>query len=280
MLPDAPVVFFHIPKTAGTTLITLFQRIFAGRTQYITGRGGSSHIEDCARFLDLPAETGGGFGLVAGHLEMPVIRAIPGKPFVFTFLRKPWERLVSLYCFVKRTPGHHMHQWIVQRDASLEEFVRNCPWDELQNGMTRRLAGVALGRSGDKQLLRMAMDNIQRYFSFVGLQESFDKSLFCLGRQLSIDANALVSTKENVNPDPKAGPDVDAAARERILSYNALDFELYGLCSSKFRAESARLFKGPVLKEFNTFKRTVKAPGARLERASRGLKVQESRLLP
>jgi hypothetical protein len=259
MSHDSPVVFFHLPKTAGTTLISVFERYFSGRPLYITGRDGRTHIEDCVRFIKLSGEDKDGFAFVAGHLEMPVIEAITGKPFVFTFLRNPWDRLVSLYCFVKRTPGHHQHEWIAQRDASLEDFVRDCPWDELQNGMTRRLARVPSGRSGDRRLLQQAMINIRSRFSFVGIQESFEKSLFCLARQLDIDACELVATRENVNPAPQAAPLVDAAARERILALNALDYELYGLCSKNFRNMSSRFLKGPGLKQFNAFKRAVKA---------------------
>jgi len=42
--------------------------------------------------------------------------------------------------------------------ASLETFVTRCPWDEVQNGMTRRLAGVSQARSNDTvQLLRASL---------------------------------------------------------------------------------------------------------------------------
>jgi len=255
---DVPVVFFHIPKTAGMTLTSVFERLYNGRRQFLAGQGGATHIEDCARFMQTSEEQRRGYGYLAGHIEIGVLAAIPGRPFVFTFLRNPWDRLVSLYCYVKRSPDHHAHPWIAERNASLEDFALDCPWDEVQNGMTRRLAGVPLARSGDKRLLRQAVVNLHKYFGFVGLMESFDKSLFCLGRLLGLDAVSLAYTRKNVSPVSKTAPACNPAAKERILARNALDLELYDLYGKLFKDEAAKLLRGPELKEFARFKREVK----------------------
>lgn len=252
-----PVVFFHIPKTAGTTLGTVFERHFADREHFLAGRAGSTHVEDCLRYIRLPEADRRRYGYVSGHLEIPVLDAIPCRPFAFTFLRAPLDRLASLYFYVKRTPGHHVHQWIVEHDAGLEDFLLGCPWEELSNGMTRRLAGVPLLQTNDQAVLHQALFNIKKYFSFVGLQETFDTSLFCLGRLLGIDADALVYRKHNVNPAP--APKLGPAARDQVLSRNALDCALYDIGVKLFKGEMAQLLNGPMRKEFVAFKRTLKA---------------------
>jgi hypothetical protein len=262
MFPDSTVVFFHIPKTAGSTLSAVFQRLLAGRPQFLTGGEGLSHIKDCARFVNMPEQERGAYGYVSGHLEMPVVTAVPGKPFVFTFLRDPWDRLVSLYRYVKRTPSHHLHQWIEQRNAGPEEFLLECGWDELYNGMTRRLAGFRKATTNDKRILALAVSNVQRYFSFIGIQESFDQSLFCLGRMLEIDQERLVYSKKNVSPGPRPGLTVDQAAKNRILSRNMLDCELYGIYREQFAAKSAWLLRGPIQLRFEAFKQAVENQGA------------------
>ena len=243
-VPGTTTVFLHIPRTAGTTLNAIFERFFSGQPQYRIGRNGTSHIEDCSRFIALLPERRAGYAYVTGHLEMPVIKAIPGRPFVFTFLRHPVTRLISLYAFVKRTPSHHMHAWLTRTGASLETFVARCPWDEVQNGMTRRLAGVPLARSNDKLLLLRAIASIKRYFAFIGLQESFDVSLACLGKLLGIEPAALAVAPQNVNPDAKARDAVDQETTDAILYYNALDCMLYDFCRKLFAAERARLHDG------------------------------------
>lgn len=236
--PGTPAVFLHIPRTGGTTLNAVFERFFAGRPQYHTGRPGSSHIEDCARFVALPPQRRDQYAYVAGHLEMAVIKSIPGRPFVFTFLRDPVARLASLYAFVKRTPSHHMHAWLCKTGASLEAFVARCPWDEVQNGMTRRLAGVPLARTSDKVLLLKAVASIKRFFGFIGLQEAFDDSLACLGRLFGMDTGALRYVPQNVSPTANG---VDQTAREAIAFYNSLDTALYAFCRDLFAAEKKRL---------------------------------------
>ena len=110
--------------------------------------------------------------------------------------------------------------------------------------MTRRLAGVPLARSNDKLLLLRAIASIKRYFAFIGLQESFDVSLACLGKLLGIEPAALAVAPQNVNPDAKARDAVDQGTTDAILYYNALDCMLYDFCRKLFAAERARLHDG------------------------------------
>ena len=258
MPPSHPVVFFHIPKTAGTTLGTVFEHHFADRDHFLAGRSGSTHVEDCLRFIRLPPDDKRRYGYISGHLEIPVLDAMPNRPFAFTFLRKPLDRLVSLYFYVKRTPSHHVHPWIVSRNASLEDFLLHCPWEEVNNGMTRRLAGVPLLQTQDRAVLHQACCNIKKHFSFVGLQEYFDTSLFCLGILLGIDSHALVYTKQNVKPDAQAVPKLEKGMRKRILARNTLDCELYDIGVKLFRGEISQLLKGPMVKAFAAFKHQLK----------------------
>ena len=262
MAPDTTVVFLHIPKTAGSTLSAVFERLYSGKPQFLAGRHGQSHIKDCLNFVNLPEEVRSEYRYVTGHIEMPVVAAVPGKPFVFTFLRDPWDRLVSLYQYVKRTPSHHKHSWIKEHNSSLEEFVQFCRWDELCNGMTRRLAGFNLAKSNDKRILQLAITNVLKYFSYVGIQESFDKSLFCLGQLLDLDITLLLYKKINVNPKNSQALKIDSTIKNRIMAMNALDYELYGFFRKQFQAKTASIIHGPLIKEFKTFLRAIKASTA------------------
>lgn len=236
-----PTVFLHMPRTGGTTLNTIFKRVYAAGPLFQAGLNGSTHIDACARFVALPPEQRAAFAYVTGHLERAVLTSIPGRPFIFTFLRDPVTRLPSLYAYVKRTPDHHMHPWLVHTNASLEHFVARCPWDEVQNGMTRRLAGVFQARTNERIDLLRAVATIKRYVAFVGLQEDFDTSLRCLGRLLGLPESDLHYVRQNVNPDPAALEAPDTNAIDAIRFYNALDCALYDFCRELFTEEVCRV---------------------------------------
>lgn len=257
MSPDRPVVFFHIPKTAGSTTSVVFEKLFAGQPQYLAGRNGLSHFDDCVRFLELSGQTRRVFAYITGHLEMQIVAAVPGEPFVFTFLRDPLSRLVSLYQYVKRTPTHHMHQWIEQRQASVLDFIRECPWDEVYNGMTRRLAGIHSARMNDKRTLALALNNVDAHFSFVGIQEYFDECLFYLGHLLNIGMEDLVYQKKNANPNPHVPVAIDQTTKDMAERINAMDFELYEFYLKKLKEKLSRSFPEPYFKEFEAFKKAV-----------------------
>jgi len=113
----------------------------------------------------------------------------------------------------------------------------------VQNGMTRRLAGVPQARTNDSALLLRAIASIKRYLGFVGIQEAFDASLHGLGTLLDIEASDLGYIAQNVNPDPfaAASAKADANALAAIRFYNALDCALYDFCLDLFAAEKHRL---------------------------------------
>ena len=84
------VIFIHIPKAAGTSV---------------------------ARAL---------FGAASRHVPYGEYeRATPDKfrrYFKFSFVRNPWDRKVSLYHYVRKTPSHPAHESLM--GLTFAEFVR------------------------------------------------------------------------------------------------------------------------------------------------------------
>ena len=225
--PDAPtVLFLHIPKAGGQTLGEfVYNQCRAAETReddilnagvaYLTygflkepNLDIPAHVLPILRRRDLRA--------VIGHFWFGLHEHVARPSTYITLLRNPVDRLVSLYYYTKQSEM-----------MSLEEFVRSPPFKEVDNDQTRRIAGVD-PRIGEctNETLRMAEENLRRYFAVVGTTERFDETLTLLKRRLGWTRDVL-SYPRNVNPrrQPTASlsPQVIDAIRER----NQLDWALW-----------------------------------------------------
>jgi len=84
------IVFQHIPKCAGTSINKEISRNF--------------HKQDiCPEKLNnlenFSAKELNSYNYFSGHYDSWRIGLIPGPKFVFTFLRDPQERIISLFNF-------------------------------------------------------------------------------------------------------------------------------------------------------------------------------------
>jgi hypothetical protein len=138
---EAPrIVFVHIMKTAGNALRRRLEQLVPPGTVYReqTGRPGQQPIESFARLR-----------LIAGHMTTDDAAHVPGPKKVFTVLRDPKDRLVSLYVFWNRhrdgvIEERDLRQQRIARSSSFLEFLRSKDAHlrgSLQNAMTANLAG-------------------------------------------------------------------------------------------------------------------------------------------
>ncbi len=177
MTPDH-VIFLHIPKTAGTTLIKVL------RNQY--GRSSIFSIysqptsDDAERFVSLPQQVRDRYRLLQGHWPFGMHKFFSGECRYISAMRDPVDRLVSEYYYILRIPDHYLHEQVTSCNMSLEDFVTSDITTELDNGQLRLLAGcekeVPFGQIG-KEHLEMAKQNIEKHFDVVGLTKRFDETL-------------------------------------------------------------------------------------------------------
>lgn len=93
-LKAAPIVFLHIPKTAGQTVHNgLARTVRAHRVSPIR-----VHTQALNPIDQYPA----GYSLYSGHLDWTAITHLPAARFVFTVLRDPAERIASFYFYLQR----------------------------------------------------------------------------------------------------------------------------------------------------------------------------------
>ncbi len=90
----SPIVFLHVPKTAGQTVHNELVRAVGGAkytspvrvtTQAVKGR-------------QMPD----GYQLYSGHIDWTELELLPKDRFVFTVLRDPKERIASFYLYMRK----------------------------------------------------------------------------------------------------------------------------------------------------------------------------------
>jgi Sulfotransferase family len=93
-LTHAPLVFLHIPKTAGQTVHNSLARVARARRV--------SPIRVHTQALDPQDQFPAGYSLYSGHLDWSAVAHLPSARFIFTVLREPTERIASFYYYLRR----------------------------------------------------------------------------------------------------------------------------------------------------------------------------------
>jgi hypothetical protein len=174
-----PLIFLHIPKTAGLSLRDILLKHIPGPSFRII-----HPIDDTARLAALPEPERAALELVEGHLYYGVHELLPSPSRYLTMLRDPVERVLSYYSFVREFKDHHLNAAVNRPGFTLADCFRSRLTIELDNFMVRCLAGsrhihVPFG-GVTSAMLDEAAANLDR-IDLLGLTEHFDKSLarFC-----------------------------------------------------------------------------------------------------
>jgi hypothetical protein len=223
------VIFLHIGKTAGMTMRQVLRRQFP-RSDVLVVRTPNRNPRRLLReesleyFASLPVDVRAGSRLIMGHTIFGLHELVPRPCVYITLLREPLKLVASQYNFVRRTPGHWLHETALR--MSLPEYVQSGVSLEMDNSQTRALSGDVSTDFGQcsESMLETAQRNIDGHFAVVGLTERFDESLVLLSRAFGWPRLRYV--RANVTPSHQRyelSPDTVAMIRK----LNVLDQELY-----------------------------------------------------
>ncbi|PWS39188.1 hypothetical protein DFH01_08110 [Falsiroseomonas bella] len=134
------IVFLHIMKTAGNSLRRRLEALVPP---------GTVRPEQLGRPAQFPVEHFAPYRLIAGHFSAVDAAHVPGPKRVFTVLREPRERLISLYAYWSRhreevIAERGLGQQAIARRSTLLGFLRSKAPElngTLHNAMTTVLAG-------------------------------------------------------------------------------------------------------------------------------------------
>ncbi len=234
LLSQMTTIFLHIPKTAGSSLRTLFTLNYSA-SEVASIYGDVSGIRDaCSK---LTGKTSA-FKLIQGHIPYGTHFNLGLKSAAyFFFLRHPVDRHFSDAGYGARTPEHGFHgvlsavgagpaTWATIADSAI--YFRNTA--------THYLSGVFFAKDVDLSDFHRAAEVVVKS-EFVGLAERFEESVLMMARKLHW--SNVIYEKRNVSP--VSGRHL-ATAQERNTCAARLGFDLalYQIGCERFEHDARR----------------------------------------
>lgn len=250
---NCPLIFVHIPKTGGMSM-------FASMTQHhgtqIADMYNMSALDEdstaVAQVLKNPD-----IAMYAGHFPFGLHEWLSRPSCYMAIIRSPLERIMSLYYYsiqyrdnilrTQRETGRSLKEQFASGEAAdfyldfipwiegtqtLASFL-SCQSAELDNGMVRRFSGIGLAPGPcPEQALEMAKENIEKYFSVVGVQERYAETLSLARKTFRL---SLAEFHINKGTEKKhKGGKIKMDLRRRIKRMNTLDSALYDWIVERF----------------------------------------------
>jgi hypothetical protein len=238
--PDRQIVFLHLFKCGGTTVIErLRARLGAAAVLQVRDvRAFDAELRGEPRTIDR-------YSAVVGHLSLPLLEEHFADAAWVTVLRDPVDRMLSQYYHFRGEPSDAAVGDEVGSDHDFR--VRFCSQNDLtafvtsedprltvytRNYMTRKLAGVTRrhrSHLGEKALAA-AIANLPR-FAAVGTTDTLDGDFLPTLDTLAGRRSSLIDRlrrRANVSASRRGRrPPLDGDALDAIIAHNAADIALY-----------------------------------------------------
>jgi hypothetical protein len=206
MRVSPPIVFIHVPKTAGTTFVSILARNLPnGKVHVPNAFTRAAEIDERLR-----SDRARRAGLLHGHVPLSLRSQFPPESRFVTFLREPNARLYSHY--------RHQYNNLIDRGEAPPLAAPGIP-DNLQARMLCALPDP-FTRPADDELLEAALREL-RGLAFYGVLERFAESMLLAQRRLGL--RWVAYRRENIRRSAAISPgDADT-----LQAQNELDLVLY-----------------------------------------------------
>lgn len=232
---EKAIIFLHIPKTAGTTLHRIIERQYQPEQLYSPGLTKGHAVGELAK---LSKERRAQIRMFRGHMGFGVHRHLPRPSTYMTVLRRPVDRVISYYYFIRRTAHHYLHDSVKSEELNLRMFIESKAHVMIDNAQTRILSGVWHGPAFGEctpEMLEMAKNNLHESFAVVGLTERFDETLFLMKR--AFGWRNLFYTHQNVTPNRPSRDGLSPDTLQAVMKANQLDIDLYQYATKLFEGQ-------------------------------------------
>lgn len=222
---NSPIIFTHIPKTAGNTMHRIIERQFMFRRGTIFSSGNIAKLNN---LIAAPQKFRDRLILVRGHLYYGVHEYMKGPVRYFTVLRDPVKRAVSHYNFLFVGPRQPFKKIMHEKQYSIDDLLENGLVLNMDNCHVRFLCGVKDIPFGGvtEEHLKMALDNLTNHYEVIGLAERFDESILLFAK--AFNWSMPWYTNQNVNEQARVKfSELTPATIEKLKYYNRFDQVLY-----------------------------------------------------
>jgi hypothetical protein len=270
--PPEILIFFHIPKTGGTTMDGILGRCFPGVQRFDGALGDirsalsirpRDKIE--AKYLALSDAERRAIRCLMGTIYPMGIHTMLDRPAkYFTILRPPVERAISHFYNNRKLPHQPFYERI--KDMTLDQYLDSGVGIEWQDYQVRLLSGCpeldtlrdpAGGRiyapPVEPRHLELAKRNIEQHFIAAAPLESFASLLLVLRAMYGWKLRQFLSVRRNVGADGSSGTEpISAASRRRLEETNRYDVKLYDWVKARF-AEQTRVLEPELSRDLRLF---------------------------
>ncbi|MFT4822206.1 MAG: hypothetical protein ACI9DH_000228 [Halioglobus sp.] len=224
------VVFLHIAKTAGTSIVHFFRKHMASES--LCSHGDFLHLSgDREKREGLLRR----YQFVSGHFGYDEVAALLPNSYSFTVLRDPVDRVLSFYQFCMHADMQRQFPVArAARDLGLDGFVHSMApevveaVDNLQCWQLARSYWhedrLAMVGMNDSSLLALADEHLQT-LSYVGLTETFDSDFKAILKNLGIDRK-IPRGRQFVTANPILRETLSPKTLDTLQSRVAADTEL------------------------------------------------------
>ncbi|HWO75370.1 MAG TPA: sulfotransferase family 2 domain-containing protein [Bacillus sp. (in: firmicutes)] len=209
---DEILIYLHLPKTGGTTFLSILEGNYS-----LDERIPVYTEPNINHFQYVEAKIQENTKCIYGHTLFGIHEALSLPATYMTFLRDPVERVISEYYFNFYKPHVLNKKSLVFKN--LEEFVSHKDFCNLQSK-------YLFGRNSlPKNAFDRIKQNIDQYFSVIGITELFDESVFLLKKQFGW--NKIEYTRKNVTASRPKKEYLQKSLLEKIIENNQLDLAVY-----------------------------------------------------
>lgn len=235
--PRDPLVFLHIPKTAGTNV-----------RDFLDGQYSLASICRADSWIDVgDVDNLKDYSLIRGHFSFSMVSVLPSTFRSFTVLRHPLDRMLSSLRHMQRDPGFHsLHQRAKGRTIS--DILRDpVIMDQQRDVQARTLcASVSPGaiaqyvkeRKGRNEridlgalestpvTLDLAKERLEQ-IDFIGIFEDLDNSIRSLSHAMKYHPPRALGYRNHAPDGLSEHTTMSTADIEILREYNKIDLQLY-----------------------------------------------------
>jgi hypothetical protein len=208
--PDRPLFFLHIPRTGGFTLKTMLEQIFGARHSLLDLHKYNHRVID-------PTD----YELMEGHVSFGKARTMATAPNVFTIVRDPVSRSLSVARHLRHFSRRQRHNVLKASKVKLETILDEVP--DLANGQVKQLSDRLPFKIAEPENLVTARFVLAS--CGFGLTDQFNTSVTLLAERFGLRLPRFGVS----NASPEHGDDDlrSKEFREMLFERNDLDRRLY-----------------------------------------------------